>query len=46
MIALADYFQLSIDEMVGRIAPTKGTDNIKSSEQSSNSDSDMSNSQQ
>ncbi|WP_367364109.1 helix-turn-helix domain-containing protein [Candidatus Tisiphia endosymbiont of Nedyus quadrimaculatus] len=40
-VALADYFQVSLDEMVGRIAPTKDTD--KSSEQSSNSDSDLNN---
>ncbi|UCM92861.1 helix-turn-helix domain-containing protein [Candidatus Tisiphia endosymbiont of Melanophora roralis] len=42
-IALADYFQVSLDEMVGRIVPTKNTDNGKSSEQSSNSDPDMNN---
>lgn len=31
MVALADYFQLSIDEMIGRTAPTQDTN--KSSEQ-------------
>lgn len=32
VVALADYFQVSLDEMVGRIAPTKNTDNVKSSD--------------
>ncbi|MDD9335198.1 MAG: helix-turn-helix transcriptional regulator [Rickettsiaceae bacterium] len=40
-VALADHFQISLDEMIGRIASTKDTD--KSSEQSSNSDSDLNN---
>lgn len=38
MVALADYFQVSLDEMVGRTAATKDTDNVKSSEQNSSSD--------
>ncbi|MCC8416967.1 MAG: helix-turn-helix domain-containing protein [Rickettsia endosymbiont of Bryobia graminum] len=33
VVALADYFQVSLDEMVGRVAPTKDTDSVKSSEQ-------------
>jgi len=37
-IALADYFQVSLDEMVGRTAATKDTDNVKPSEQNSSSD--------
>ncbi|WP_375331211.1 helix-turn-helix domain-containing protein [Candidatus Tisiphia endosymbiont of Oplodontha viridula] len=41
-VALADYFQVSLDEMVGRIVSTKDTD--KSSEQSFSSDPDLNNS--
>ncbi|WP_341748023.1 helix-turn-helix transcriptional regulator [Candidatus Tisiphia endosymbiont of Dascillus cervinus] len=43
IVALADYFQVSLDEMVGRIAPTKDTDNTKFSEQNFNSDPDLNN---
>ena len=32
VVALADYFEISLDQMIGRIAPTKDTDNSKSSD--------------
>ncbi|MDR0774373.1 MAG: helix-turn-helix transcriptional regulator [Rickettsia sp.] len=39
-IALADYFQVSLDEMVGRIKPTT-SDNNEPSQQNSNSDTEV-----
>ncbi|WP_367364649.1 helix-turn-helix domain-containing protein [Candidatus Tisiphia endosymbiont of Nedyus quadrimaculatus] len=42
IVALADYFQISLDEMVGRIKPTTA-DNDEVSQQNSNSDSDLNN---
>jgi hypothetical protein len=32
VVALADYFETSLDEMVGRIAPIKDTNSGKSSD--------------
>jgi hypothetical protein len=43
MVALADYFQVSIDKMIGRTSTTRDTDNVKFSEQNSSSDPDMNN---
>lgn len=43
VVALADYFQVSLDEMVGRIASAKDTGSIKSSEQNSSGDTDLNN---
>lgn len=39
-VALADYFQISLDEMIGRIKPAT-SDNIKPSIQNSNCDTDL-----
>ncbi|WP_341757474.1 helix-turn-helix transcriptional regulator [Candidatus Tisiphia endosymbiont of Ditula angustiorana] len=39
-VALADYFQISLDEMVGRIKPTT-SDNNEPSQQNSNSDTEV-----
>ncbi|MFU7503356.1 MAG: helix-turn-helix domain-containing protein, partial [Candidatus Tisiphia sp.] len=37
VVALADYFEISLDEMVGRIKPTTSSSNDKLSQQNSNS---------
>ncbi|WP_341756389.1 MULTISPECIES: helix-turn-helix domain-containing protein [unclassified Candidatus Tisiphia] len=40
IVSLADYFQVSLDEMVGRIKPTT-SDNSEPSQQSSSSDTEV-----